>query len=102
MPFEPRPRLTPPEPSGLLPHDLPAPGARGQDWRQRPTLDLGSDADRQILADALSALLRERSSALQIAERIARASNRPGPDPRDFGLTDILRLSRQLDQAQRA
>ncbi len=64
---------------------------------RHPLPDPGSDADRRLLADALAALLRERSSAWRIAARIARARNRPSPDPGDFGLTDILRLSRQLD-----
>ncbi|VVU50471.1 hypothetical protein [Burkholderia anthina] len=60
-------------------------------------LRLDSDLDREILSDALAALLRERICALHLAERVALATNRPRPDPGDYGLTDILRLSRQLE-----
>jgi hypothetical protein len=68
---------------------------------QRPetrfTLDLTRFSDRQIVADALQALLRERSDALHLAMRIAVDRGRPQPDPNDYGLSDILRLRRLME-----
>jgi len=55
-----------------------------------------TDADRQVLGEALAALLRERSSALRIAAKIADATGGRLPNVGDFGLPDILRLSRAL------
>lgn len=68
---------------------------------QRPEarfmLDLTRFSDRQIVADALQALLRERSDALHLAMRIAADHRRPQPDPNDYGLSDILRLRRLME-----
>ena len=55
-----------------------------------------TDADRQILGEALAALLRERSNALRIAAKIADAAGERVPNVGDYGLPDILRLSRAL------
>jgi hypothetical protein len=66
--------------------------------RRRLALDLSGTRDRQIVADALRALLRERSEALHLATRIAAGHRHPRPDPRDFGLSDILRLSRLVER----
>ncbi|MFP3554856.1 hypothetical protein SB861_29740 [Paraburkholderia sp. SIMBA_049] len=55
-----------------------------------------TDADRQVLEEALAALLRERSNALRIAVKIANAAGERIPSVGDFGLPDILRLSRAL------
>ncbi|MGF6790369.1 hypothetical protein OKW27_004706 [Paraburkholderia sp. 35.1] len=59
-----------------------------------------SDADRQVLEDALAALLRERSSALRIAAKVASATGERLPNVGDFGLPDILRLSRALSRRE--
>lgn len=68
---------------------------------QRPEarfmLDLTRFSDRQIVADALQALLRERSDAQHLATRIAADRRRPQPDPNDYGLSDILRLRRLME-----
>ncbi|SDR51687.1 hypothetical protein SAMN05443245_6995 [Paraburkholderia fungorum] len=58
------------------------------------------DRDRKLLADALGALLRERSCALQIASDVAAVKGERGPTVTDFGLPDILRLSRMLSQSE--
>ncbi|MGH8782203.1 hypothetical protein [Paraburkholderia sp.] len=67
---------------------------------QRPeaqfALDLSRLSDRQIVADALQSLLRERSDALHLAMRIAADHRRPLPDASDYGLSDILRLRRLM------
>ena len=55
-----------------------------------------SDADFQVLEDALAALLRERTCAMRIAAKVANATGRQVPQVEDFGLTDILRLSRAV------
>ncbi|WP_240655735.1 hypothetical protein [Paraburkholderia phosphatilytica] len=65
---------------------------------RRLALDLSGAADRQLVADALRALLRERSEALHLATRIAAHHRRPRPDPGDFGLSDILRLARLVER----
>ncbi|MPW21924.1 hypothetical protein GCT13_34965 [Paraburkholderia sp. CNPSo 3157] len=53
-------------------------------------------ADREILAQGLSALLRERSIAYELAVKVAVARGLVQPDVCDFGLPDILRLSRVI------
>lgn len=59
---------------------------------------IGSDAltaaDREIISQGLTALLRERSVAYEIAVEVALSRGLARPDVRDFGLPDILRLSR--------
>lgn len=59
---------------------------------------IGSDAltaaDREIISQGLTALLRERSVAYEIAVDVALSRGPARPDVRDFGLPDILRLSR--------
>ncbi|MEX3932124.1 hypothetical protein AB4Y32_09995 [Paraburkholderia phymatum] len=55
-----------------------------------------SAADREILAQGLSALLRERSVAYELALKVAVARGLVQPDVCDFGLPDILRLSRVI------
>ncbi len=55
-----------------------------------------SVTDRALLTEALSSLLRERSNAFKIAAGVAISKGRKIPDVAEFGLSDILRLSRQL------
>jgi hypothetical protein len=57
-------------------------------------IDSLTAADREILSDGLLALLRERSVAYEIAAKVARAHGLERPSVTDFGLPDILRLSR--------
>ena len=58
---------------------------------------IGSDAltaaDREIISQGLTALLRERSVAYEIAVDVALSRGLARPDVRDFGLPDILRLA---------
>ncbi|HEF5875768.1 TPA: hypothetical protein SAY52_006481 [Burkholderia cenocepacia] len=68
---------------------------------RRPLLDLGDARDCRIVADALRVLLRERSEALAFAMRVADEHGRPRPDAGDFGLTDIIRLARVVERADR-
>jgi hypothetical protein len=51
-------------------------------------------ADREIISQGLTALLRERSVAYEIAVEVALSRGLARPDVRDFGLPDILHLSR--------
>jgi hypothetical protein len=51
-------------------------------------------ADREIISQGLTALLRERSVAYEIAVDVALSRGLARPDVRDFGLPDILHLSR--------
>lgn len=59
---------------------------------------IGSDAltvaDREIISQGLTALLRERSVSYEIAVDVALSRGLARPDVRNFGLPDILRLSR--------
>ncbi|KWI58852.1 hypothetical protein WM06_32970 [Burkholderia cepacia] len=64
-------------------------------------LGLGDPRDRRIIADALRTLLRERSEALAFAMRVADEHDRPRPDANDFALTDIIRLTRIVERAER-
>nr|WP_310641851.1 hypothetical protein [Burkholderia cenocepacia] len=64
-------------------------------------LGLDDPRDRQVIADALRALLRERSEALAFAMRIADQCGRPRPDAADFALTDIIRLARIVERIER-
>ncbi|WP_321807474.1 hypothetical protein [Burkholderia sp. BCC1993] len=64
-------------------------------------LGLGNPRDRRIIADALRTLLRERSEALAFALRLADEHDRPRPDASDFALTDIIRLARIVERAER-
>jgi hypothetical protein len=57
-----------------------------------------SQRERAFLVEALELLMRERSNALRIATAVAKARGERLPDVRDFGLDDILRLSRQLTE----
>ncbi|KVG62950.1 hypothetical protein WJ33_29115 [Burkholderia ubonensis] len=66
-----------------------------------PVLDLGDSRDRRVIADALRALLRERSEALAFAMRVADERDRPRPDASDFALSDIIRLARIVERAER-
>lgn len=66
-----------------------------------PVLGLGDPRDRRVIADALRALLRERSEALAFAMRMADERNQPRPDANDFALTDIIRLARVVERAER-
>jgi len=52
--------------------------------------------DREILEQGLSALLRERSIAYEIAAKVAGERGLDRPNVHDFGLPDILRLSRTI------
>jgi hypothetical protein len=58
--------------------------------------DVLTAADREILAQGLGALLRERSVAYEIAMKVAIAKGLDQPNVGDFGLPDILRLSRSI------
>ena len=64
-------------------------------------LGLDDPRDRRIIADALRTLLRERSEALAFAMRVADEHDRPRPDANDFALTDIIRLARIVERAER-
>ncbi|CAN0644518.1 hypothetical protein [Burkholderia cepacia] len=64
-------------------------------------LGLDDPRDRQVIADALRALLRERSEALAFAMRMADQCGRPRPDASDFALTDIIRLARIVERVER-
>ncbi|WP_233858498.1 hypothetical protein [Paraburkholderia sp. HD33-4] len=55
-----------------------------------------SAADREILSQGLSALLRERSIAYELAVKVAVSRGLGQRDVCDFGLPDILRLSRVI------
>ncbi|KUZ74785.1 hypothetical protein [Burkholderia ubonensis] len=66
-----------------------------------PVLDLGDPRDRRVIADALRALLRERSEALAFAMRMADERDLPRPDASDFALSDIIRLARIVERAER-
>ncbi|MCP3728716.1 hypothetical protein M3I53_37500 [Paraburkholderia sp. CNPSo 3272] len=57
-----------------------------------------STQDRSILAEALAMLLRERSYAHRLAIEIAAARGEQGPDISEYGVVDILRLSREFAQ----
>jgi hypothetical protein len=52
--------------------------------------------DRELISQGLSALLRERSIAYQIAVQVAASRGHSRPKVSDFGLPDILRLSRMI------
>lgn len=58
-----------------------------------------SPRERAFLVEALELLMRERSNALRIATAVAAARGDRLPDVQDFGLDDILRLSRQLSDS---
>ncbi len=62
-------------------------------------LETLSAADRDLLSDGLSALLRERSLAYELAVKVALSRGHAQPEVRDFGLPDILRLSRLINVA---
>ena len=53
-------------------------------------------ADREILSQGLDSLLRERSVAYEIAVKVALSRGLDRPNVIDFGLPDILRLSRLI------
>jgi Ni,Fe-hydrogenase maturation factor len=53
-----------------------------------------SDKDKKLIIDALEALLRERSIAFRIALDAVPAKGNRQFNVHDFGLPDILRLSR--------
>lgn len=55
-----------------------------------------SVADCEILVQGLNALLRERSIAFEIAVKVAADRGLTMPNVGDYGLPDILRLSRSI------
>ena len=55
-----------------------------------------SQRERAFLVEALELLMRERSNALRIATDVAKARGDRVPEVQEFGLDDILRLSRQI------
>jgi hypothetical protein len=61
-----------------------------------------SQRERAFLVEALELLMRERSNALRIATAVAEARGERVPEVRDFGLEDILRLSRQIAEVPSA
>ncbi|AWV05289.1 hypothetical protein DM992_34365 [Burkholderia sp. JP2-270] len=64
-------------------------------------LGLDDPRDRRVIADALRALLRERSEALAFAMRMADERNLPRPDANYFALTGIIRPARVVERAAR-
>jgi len=58
--------------------------------------DALTTADREIISQGLNALLRERSVTYEIAVRVALSRGQTRPTVSDFGLPDILRLSRMI------
>ncbi|WP_347880172.1 hypothetical protein [Burkholderia sp. BCC1644] len=71
------------------------------DYDHGVALGLGDPRDRRVIADALRTLLRERSEALAFAMRVADEHDRPRPDANDFALTDIIRIARIVERAER-
>ena len=61
-----------------------------------------SQRERAFLVEALELLMRERSNALRIATAVAKARGERVPEVQDFGLDDILRLSRQIAEVPSA
>ncbi|HEY2020317.1 hypothetical protein, partial [Paraburkholderia sp.] len=57
-----------------------------------------SERERAFLVEALELLMRERSNALRIATELAKARGDRVPEVQEFGLDDILRLSRQISE----
>lgn len=55
-----------------------------------------TEADREIISQGLNALLRERSMAYEVAVKVALSHGHIQPSVSDFGLPDILRLSRMI------
>ena len=55
-----------------------------------------SKGDLALLAEALQLLLRERHIAHRIATSVAITRGERKPEIHEFGLVDILRLSRQI------
>ncbi|PQV44352.1 hypothetical protein [Paraburkholderia sp. BL21I4N1] len=55
-----------------------------------------SQRERAFLVEALELLMRERSNALRIATDVAKSRGDRVPEVQEFGLDDILRLSRQI------
>jgi hypothetical protein len=53
-------------------------------------------AEREIISHRLNALLRERYHAYEIAVKVALSRGHTQPTVSDFGLRDILRLSRRI------
>jgi hypothetical protein len=53
-------------------------------------------AEREIISQGLNALLRERYRAYEIAVKVALSRGHTQPSVSDFGLPDILRLSRLI------
>jgi hypothetical protein len=60
-------------------------------------LEALSAADRELLSAGLSSLLRERSVAYELATKVALSRGHAQPNVDDFGLSDILRLSRMIN-----
>jgi hypothetical protein len=61
-----------------------------------------SHKERAFLVEALELLMRERSNALRIATAVAKARGDRVPEVQEFGLDDILRLSRLISEAPSA
>ncbi|MGF6958335.1 hypothetical protein QFZ97_004265 [Paraburkholderia youngii] len=61
-----------------------------------------SQLERAFLVEALELLIRERSNALRMATAVAKDRGDRVPEVRDFGLEDILRLSRQIAEVPSA
>ncbi|OUL74191.1 hypothetical protein CA601_42955 [Paraburkholderia hospita] len=61
-----------------------------------------SQRERAFLVEALDLLMRERSNALRIATDVAKARGERVPEVQEFGLDDILRLSRQISEVPSA
>ncbi|ORC47424.1 hypothetical protein B2G74_20015 [Burkholderia sp. A27] len=58
-----------------------------------------SQRELAFLVEALELLMRERSNALRIATAVAKARGDRVPEVQEFGLDDILRLSRLICEA---
>ena len=60
-----------------------------------------SPRDNALLIDALSALLRERSRAMELSRTVLSEKARNATEFEDFGIGDILRVTRLLETVAR-
>lgn len=68
--------------------------------RDSVLVDSIARGDLALLSEGLQLLLRERSAAHRIATAIAATRGERPPDIREFGLVDILRLSRRITEIE--
>lgn len=60
-----------------------------------------SQHDNALLIEALSALLRERSRAMELSRTVLSEKARHAAEFEDFGIGDILRVTRLLEAVAR-